>query len=54
VRRIYEESGALKRAVERMRRYAEGCRKALAAFNPSEALNCLLHLVESYYLKLEV
>jgi geranylgeranyl diphosphate synthase type I len=54
VRCIYTESGALERAVEKMRGYAEGCRESLKDFKSSEALECLLHLVDRYYLELEV
>lgn len=54
VRHIYIESGALKRTVERMRGYAGGCRDTLRRFTNSEALQCLLHLIDQYYLRLEV
>ena len=54
VRRIYTETNALSKSVEKMRLYAEGCIDALKDFNPSPPLECLLHLVERYYLNLEV
>jgi len=49
VRRIYEESGALDRSVEKMRGYAEEGRKALGHFEGSEALECIKYLLEQYY-----
>ncbi len=54
VRRIYIKSKALERAVEKMRLYAEECIEALRGFKSSPPLECLLHLVDIYYLKLEV
>ncbi len=50
VQRVYEETGALERAIERMKGFAERGSKSLDRFERTEARDCLDHMLHRYYL----
>lgn len=49
VQRIYEESGALDRSMEKMKDYAERGRDILNHFERNEAGDCIRYLLDQYY-----
>lgn len=50
VQRIYEESGALDRSIEKMKDYAEEGRNSLKHFERTEARDCIHYLLDQYYM----
>lgn len=49
VQRIYEETGALDRSIERMKDYAERGRESLNHFERTEAGDCIHYFLDQYY-----
>lgn len=49
VQRIYEETGALDRSMEKMKDYAERGRETLNHFERTEAGDCIHYLLDQYY-----
>ncbi len=50
VRRIYEETGALERSIDKMKEFSEGGRGKLDRFERTEARDCLDRLLDQYYM----
>lgn len=50
VRRVYEETGALARSINKMKEFAEVGSESLSHFDRTEARGCLDHMLHRYYL----
>jgi octaprenyl-diphosphate synthase len=50
VRRVYEETGALGRSINKMKEFAEMGSESLSHFERTEARDCLDHMLHRYYL----
>jgi len=49
IRGIYDEAGSIELAYGKMKDYAESSRKSLDRINPSEAKECLNHLLDQFF-----
>jgi octaprenyl-diphosphate synthase len=50
VQRVYEETGAIERSINKMKEFAETGSESLKHFERSEAKDCLDHMLHRYYL----
>jgi geranylgeranyl pyrophosphate synthase len=50
VQRIYDETGALERAMDKMKEFAERGSESLKHFMGTEAKDCLNYLLNQYYM----
>jgi len=49
VKRIYEETGAIDRSIEKMKGYAEAGRESLKHFERTDSRDCIHYLLDQYY-----
>ncbi len=49
VRRMYDNTGAVERSIEKMKAFAERGRRCLSRFQKTEAKDCLNYLLDNYY-----
>lgn len=49
VRRMYDDTGAVERSIEKMKAFAERGRRCLIRFQKTEAKDCLNYLLDNYY-----